>query len=132
MRSVMYVIVCVWANSDVIHAFVPPTELSPDAICILPLESPKAMKRSKRPRMMKSGLRKECQNSTLNVAPNLLRFISRSHGRRGRRSGGRRRGGARATRERTEPHQYQVRVLERRGNALESARRRPGALVEAS
>ena len=73
----MYVIVCVCANSDVIHALVPPTELSPEEICIFPLESPKALRSSIAASTMKSGRRRECQNSTLNVAWSRRRFIPR-------------------------------------------------------
>ena len=73
----MNVIICVCANSDVIQAFVPPTELSPEEIDIFPEESPNALKSSMKASTMKSGRRKVCQYSTLKVARSRLKLIPR-------------------------------------------------------
>src|SRR6267142_5074838 len=60
----MKVIIWVCANSEVIQALVPPPELSPEEIDILPLERPHALRMRISTRKKKSGRRKVCLNST--------------------------------------------------------------------
>src|SRR5882762_1655346 len=78
----MKVIIWVCANSDVIQALVPPTELSPEEIDILPLERPHALRMRISARKKNSGRRKVCLNSTPKEAARRRKLMARSRPRR--------------------------------------------------
>src|SRR5439155_1323239 len=69
------------ANSEVIQAFVPPTELSPEEIDILPLESPHALRMRITARKKKSGRRKVCLNSMPKEAARRRKLMTSSRPR---------------------------------------------------